>query len=62
MKGDDYVTDDAAKMKREYHRQYQKKNKEKLNDYVRKWRSENPDKVRQYNQSYWERKAQLCLG
>lgn len=55
------MTDNAASLKREYHRQYQKKNKDKLNDYVRKWRSENPDKVRQYNQSYWERKVQTCM-
>ena len=28
------------------------------NAYAREWRARNPDKVRQYNKSYWERKAE----
>lgn len=27
-------------------------------DYYRRWRKENRDKVRQYNASYWQRKAE----
>lgn len=27
-------------------------------EYQRAWRAKNVDKVRQYNKSYWERKAQ----
>ena len=26
--------------------------------YLKAWRKKNPDKVRQYNKAYWERKAQ----
>lgn len=26
-------------------------------EYLREWRKKNKDKVKQYNQSYWERKA-----
>lgn len=31
--------------------------REKRNAYMRKWRAENPDKVRRNNERYWERKA-----
>ena len=27
-------------------------------DYIRDWRRRNPDKVRKYNQDYWNRKVQ----
>ena len=27
------------------------------NEYQREWRSKNREKVRQYNQNYWEKKA-----
>ena len=36
------MTPEAKQKKREYHIQ---------------WRKKNPDKVRQYNANYWERKA-----
>lgn len=32
--------------------------KEVRNDYLRKWRRRNPDKMRAYNIAYWERKAE----
>jgi hypothetical protein len=32
--------------------------KDARNEYMRKWRARNKDKVREYNQRYWERKAQ----
>lgn len=31
--------------------------KEARNEYARKWRQQNPDKVKQYRESYWQRKA-----
>lgn len=34
--------------------------KEARRDYIKKWRRRNPDKMRAYNVSYWERKAE-CL-
>ena len=27
-------------------------------EYLRKWRAANKDKVKEYNRTYWERKAQ----
>lgn len=32
--------------------------KKMQSEYNRKWRQENPEKVKEYNQSYWIRKAQ----
>lgn len=70
-------TIEAAKAaKREYYREYRKKNpekvkesqkrwKEKNRDKVRKqqneWRRNNPDKVRQINERYWEKKGRQSL-
>ena len=47
--------------KRAYMRKYNKKyrNKEKANKYNKEWRRKNPDKVKEYQRRYWERKAQL---
>jgi hypothetical protein len=54
------MTDEAARVKREYYQKYQQENRERLNKYQREWRAKNPDKVRKYNQRYWEKKAQLA--
>lgn len=32
--------------------------KKKANEYMKSWRRQNKDKVKQYNENYWERKAQ----
>lgn len=29
----------------------------KVNEYNRKWRKKNPDKVKEYNDRYWEKQA-----
>ncbi|EDT23626.1 hypothetical protein [Clostridium perfringens] len=33
------------------------KAREKRNLYLREWRKKNKDKVKKYNESYWERRA-----
>ena len=46
--GTDYTMSEAARNElREYKREY-----------MRKWRAENPDKIKANNQRYWERRAQ----
>lgn len=30
--------------------------------YARQWRKKNPDKVKQYNQNYWDKKAREMEG
>ena len=53
------MTDEAKEKRRDYMRNYQEAHRDKLKKYLRKWRSENPTKVREYEQRYWEKKAQL---
>ena len=31
--------------------------REKQREYLREWRKKNPDKVKEYNQRYWRKKA-----
>ena len=31
--------------------------REKQREYLREWRKRNPDKVREYNERYWRRRA-----
>ena len=35
------------------------KAREKRNEYLREWRKKNKDKVKKYNDTYWERKANI---
>jgi hypothetical protein len=54
------VTNEAIRARKIYHQNYQHTNRDKLNEYQKKWRSEHPEKVRQYNEQYWERKSNLA--
>lgn len=47
----------AKEMRREYHRQWRKENREHINNYHRQWREENREKVKEYNKRYWENLA-----
>ena len=49
----------ANEAKNAYQRQYMKKYRaENRNKYQREWKRDNPDKVKEYNRRYWERKAE----
>ena len=48
---------EAVEARRNYQREYRRKNQEKINAKRREWRADNRDKVRWYNQRYWERRA-----
>ena len=48
---------EAVEARRNYQREYRRKNQEKINAKRREWRADNRDKVRRYNQRYWERRA-----
>lgn len=51
------LSEQAKKARREYMKEYRKKNKERLDAMNREWKKNNPDKVRENNIRYWERKA-----
>ena len=47
----------AKEQRREYMREYQKKNRTKCNEYQRKWNAKNKDKVKAIQKKYWLKKA-----
>jgi hypothetical protein len=51
------MTENAANARREYMREYKRKNAKKINAYNRAWRKANPEKTKQYNANYWMKKA-----
>lgn len=51
------MKEEAKKARAEYAKKYREKNKDRLNAYRRNWNKENPDKVKQYQETYWGKKA-----
>lgn len=51
------MTQEAQEARRNYQREYRHKNRDRINSQRKQWRAENRDKVREYNESYWERRA-----
>ena len=51
------MTEEARKARAEYAKEYRSRNKERLNAYRRQWNKDNPDKVKQYNETYWGKKG-----
>lgn len=51
------LDENAREQRREYMRHYREKNRERINENARRWRAENPEKVRVYIERYWARKS-----
>ncbi len=51
------MTMQAQETRKDYKKRYRLRNREKINEQQRAWRKANPDKVREYQARYWERKA-----
>lgn len=51
------MTQEAVEARREYKRQYRSENREKINAQQREWRANNPAKVREYQERYWEKQV-----
>ena len=49
-----YKEEDTMKLINE---QLEELAREKQREYLREWRKKNPDKVKEYNQRYWRRRA-----
>ena len=47
----------AQEARRDYKRQYRARNREKINTQQREWRVNNPERVKEYQKRYWEKKA-----
>lgn len=43
---------------KEYQRRYVLKHKKEIYERQKEWRRNNPDKVKKYNLTYWEKKAE----
>lgn len=52
------MTEEAKIARREYAREWRKRNREALREYNRRWREDNPDKVAATTARYWQRKAE----
>lgn len=48
---------EAVEERRNYQREYRRRKQEQINGKRRQWNRENRDKVRAYNQKYWESRA-----
>ena len=51
------MTEEAKQARKEYQREYKKKNAKAINAYNRAWRKAHPEKVKAYNSNYWNKKA-----
>jgi len=55
------LSDKAKEAQKEYRKKWRDnltpEQREKIRDYHREWRLKNPDKVKAYNESYWEKYA-----
>ncbi|WP_192930218.1 hypothetical protein [Alkaliphilus pronyensis] len=56
------MTNQAKKAKLEYQRKWQEENRDHVNEYQREYRAKHPEKVKKWNESYWDRKAAACMG
>lgn len=56
------MSEEAKALKREYNRQWRKRNANHVKEYQKQWRSENREKEEEYNRRYWEKKAQETTG
>lgn len=43
--------------KNDYYRKYREDNREHLREYLKEYRAKNKDKVKQWNRTYWNKKA-----
>lgn len=53
------MTVQAQEARRSYQREYRNINREAINARKRQWNRRNPDKLREYQQRYWQKKARL---
>lgn len=52
------MTNEAMEAKRIYNREYQRRNRQRINQRQREWRKNNPELVKAQLERYWQRKAE----
>jgi hypothetical protein len=52
----------AKEAKAQYAKEYRRKNRERLNEYRKQWAQDHPEKVKQYQETYWTKKAAAQEG
>lgn len=52
------MTDEAKRLRAEAQKRYARAHREEINTYKRKWHKEHPEKNKEYQARYWDRKAQ----
>lgn len=52
------MNDGAKVAQAKYAKAYRAKNRERLNQYRREWAKKHPDKIKQYAENYWNKKAE----
>jgi hypothetical protein len=48
----------ANEVRRQYYRDYANTHRDAIKAAQKRWRKANPDKIREYNTRYWNRRAQ----
>lgn len=48
----------ANEVRRQYYRDYANTHRDSIKAAQKRWRKANPDKIREYNARYWNRRAQ----
>ena len=55
--GEKMISEEGRQMKKEYNREYHRRNREKINSYQREYKKAHPDKIRIWYENYWNKKA-----
>lgn len=55
------MSKEANLAKKEYMKKYREENRSKIREQQRIWRQNNPDKVKEYQEKYWSKKAETNL-
>lgn len=56
------MSEAAKEARRAYQREWNRKNRDKINAIQRRWRKEHPDEAKAQQERYWERKAAAAAG
>ena len=47
----------AEEARRAYRKEYREKNRDRINAYHRQWAKDNPEKIKEHQDRYWQKRA-----